>query len=515
MKRSWSRLKLPAILLVAILFFLLFHERQLSGFDPANFVLAIKYGYSISQARPHGPGYPGFYVLWKAIETVTKLSPHATILVANLGFSLLTIVLIYVATRRFYNEQTAIIATLFTLTNPFLLYFGSITELYVYDAAFSAFLVTLLIVPSRFEIGLYVLYGLLGSFRLSSFLLSLPVLLISFMLRYKRDQSLRDLFRFSIAIIIGFLLWFVPFLYAIGGWEQFIGMMRGINDLPTALVQNLGRFVPAMVWMVNVLFLVAALNAKRIWNTFLRFESRFIVLLLLIVFPTLFFAFRYYEKGYALLLFAPIVILGSRLIERGRYRTLTLASVLGVNLLLFVAVPFVPPSVTSSLNHEHRTSSERAKSFLLRETSFFAPTLSHVRASDQASETANTLINVLPIGSKIMINMAASQWAYPRSLQAEYPEKTFLFPEESDSSLLRRFVRDSMDYRYTWNKLWNDLDNKPTFYYLTDRQLAHEIGAPPGHWISEAGHLALFSVLPDSFQALKHYNRTFFYRGRE
>jgi hypothetical protein len=292
-------------------------------------------------------------------------------------------------------------------------------------------------------------------------------------------------------------------------------MMRGLNDLPTTLVQNLGRFVPAMFWMVNTLFIVAAMDAKRIWNTLRRFEPHYIILLCLIVAHSLFFAFRYYEKGYALLLLAPITIIGSRLIERAHHPKLMLACVVSVNLTLCVEVPFVPPPVTSSLNHNHRTSGERAESFLLRETSFFAPTLAHVRASDDASKRANNLVSTLAIGSVIMIDKSASQWAYPRSLQAEYPDITFLTPSETDSTLLRQFKRDSLLYTYTWNKLWNDLQNKPELYYLTDRQLTQEIGPPPGHCITASERLTLFFVPMDSFQALKHYDQTFFYRGSE
>ncbi len=48
----WSRFKLPAILLTTIGFFVVFHERELSGFDPASFALAMKYGYSVDALCP-------------------------------------------------------------------------------------------------------------------------------------------------------------------------------------------------------------------------------------------------------------------------------------------------------------------------------------------------------------------------------------------------------------------------------------------------------------------------------
>ena len=503
------------LLVAAVLLFLFCHERQVSGYDPASFVLAIKYGYSVQQARPHGPGYPEFYLLWKAIEAITLFSPHATILTANLGFSLIAILLTYVAAQRFYNERTALFAALLTLTNPLLLYFGNCSELYAYDAAFSAFIVILLVTPTRFETGLYFLYGLLGSFRLSSFILTLPVVLIWLALRYVRDRSTSRLLQDSLAIAIGMLVWFIPFLINIGGWGQFVEMLRCVSDLPSTLVQNLGRFVPAMLWMVNVLFVFAAFEGSAILNKLRKFDPRYTVLFLLIAVPSLFFALKYYEKGYALLILAPIALLCTRMIEHGRRPLLTLLCVVSVNLLLFFAMPFVPPTAKSFLNYQNRISGERFTSFLLRETSFFAPTLSHLRASDDASETSGKLLGIMQEGSIILIDKSAAQWAHPRTLQYEYPNMIFLAPSETDTVLLRRFWSDRLDYGYTWNDFSNGLRVKDVFYYLTDRQLPYIIGSPPGNLIAELGHTALFRVQRDSLEALKNYDHKFFYRGRE
>jgi hypothetical protein len=228
-----------------------------------------------------------------------------------------------------------------------------------------------------------------------------------------------------------------------------------------------------------------------------------------------FLAFRYYEKGYALLVFAPIAILGARLIEREHHIVLASLCVGSTNLLLFFAVPFVPPPATSFLNHRHRTSGERLRSFILRETSFFAPTLSHLRALDDASETSGRLIAALPKGSSVVIDKSATQWAYPRTLQAKNPEMIFLAPTETNAAPLHRFAGDSLDYGYTWNEFSKDLNGKPGFYYLTDRDLSKIIGAPPGNFLNAAGHVALFYVSRDSLEVLESYDRTYFYRGEE
>lgn len=479
-------------------------------------MLAIKYGYSVQQARPHGPGYPGFYLLWKGIEYVTCLSPHSVILEANFLFLLSAVALTYFAAKRLFDERTAVFATALLATNPVLLYFACTTELYVYDAAFSAFLVLLLIAPPRrFEIALYFVYGLLGAFRLSSVILTFPVILISLLMHFYRDRSFLHLFQCSVAIVIGLLVWLIPFLYNIGGWGQFVAMLQGVGDLPTSLVQNLGRLLPAMLWMTSGLFIIAVINSRPAWKKFLQFDSRYLILLLIEAVPLLFFTLKYYEKGYALILLAPVALLGSRLIGRGKRPNVTILAACCVNLLVFFAVPFIPPSAKSSLNHLHRSNGERFASSILRETSFFAPTSSHLRASDNASETSETIIGTLPKGSVIVVDISAGLWAFPRTLQAQFPEMVFLMPSETDTQHVRKFARDSLNYRYTWNDFSNSIQGKPAFYYLTDPQLQRVIGSPPGNSITSGGHTALFYIPRDSFEVLKKYDRTFFYRGGE
>ena len=131
---------------VVIVVFL--HEQQLSGEDPSNFALAIKYGvFDHAQNRPHAPGYPGFYVVWKIIEWAAAFSPHAVLLTTNTlsagGASLLT----YNISRHLWTSRVALVASMLVITNPMLLYFSNTSELYAYDAAFSAFFVLMLMAP--------------------------------------------------------------------------------------------------------------------------------------------------------------------------------------------------------------------------------------------------------------------------------------------------------------------------------------------------------------------------------
>ena len=180
------------------------HARELAGFDPANFVLAMKYGYSVDALRPHPPGYPAFYLLWSAISIVSGFLPYTVLLATNMLFAILSLVLIYWAARRLFDERIAGLATMLAASNLLFLYYGSVGEMYVYDAAFSAFLVILLLVPTgRTELLLYVLYGILGSFRLSSVILTLPAVAVVQGIRLYRTRQFAPIIRNAGAFVLG------------------------------------------------------------------------------------------------------------------------------------------------------------------------------------------------------------------------------------------------------------------------------------------------------------------------
>ena len=92
---------------------------------------------------------------------------------------------------------------------------------------------------------------------------------------------------------------------------------------------------------------------------------------------------------------------------------------------------------------------------------------------------------------------------------------TFLTIAETDSTHVRQFRGDSLDYRYTWSEFRQDLRDKSAFYYLTDRQLPQVTGSPPASFLAASGHIALYYVPRDSFETLRNYDQKFFYRGEE
>ncbi len=415
---------------VVIVVFL--HEQQLSGEDPSNFALAIKYGYSIAQNRPHAPGYPGFYVVWKIIEWAAAFSPHAVLLTTNALFAGGASLLTYNISRHFFTSRVALVASMLVITNPMLLYFSNTSELYAYDAAFSAFLVLMLMAPvGRSHLVLFFCYGLAGAFRTSSVLLSLPVVLVilAFHARQKNDFRL-----FSIrlvVIVLGWILWFVPFIIQVGGWSKFEEVLHTTMGRPTpTLLQNLSTVFPFALWGFGVVFALILWNIQSILNKIRLGDERFIAMALLVIVPGLFFVFRYYTKGYGLLCLAPISILASYLIAERKHPEIIAGAAIAINLLIFFAVPFHATPPESTFSHRFRTNSERVQTALLRCISAYAPTYSHLRASDAAAIEANNLVGFIPRDCThhdyILVHPTAAAWIHPRCLATNYPDLTFL-----------------------------------------------------------------------------------------
>ena len=505
---SRSRLNFASILFLAICFFLIFHERELSGFDPGSFALAIKYGYSVDAMRPHPPGYPGFYLLWIAIEYLTGLPAHGVLVLANIGFAILALSLTYWAAKRLFDGRTATVASLLALSNLLFLYYGCVGELYEYDAAFSGFLVVLLLVPpKRAEPFLYLLYGLLGSFRLSSVVLTLPVVVIVLGIRFYRTKVILPVLRDFLAVVIGTVLWLVPFVVYLGGWQHFARIVQEASHLPGTVVQNLAVFAGTTLWLLGVPGLLALAKARRF--RFRRWDERYAVLLLVVIVPASFFAFRYMAKGYELLFLAPLCILLARSV-RGTGRA-TIGYAVAANLLLFFFVPFIAPSLRSVLNHRHRSARERMESAVLRHLSVFAPTLAHISTSDLATEDANGLLKSVRPDATVFVDNSAAFWAFPRSLQFAFPKMKFLMSLAQDSADVRCFSGADMND----DMPWASLANLPLLYYISDSEMALEIGPPPGNCLQREGHLALYGIPQDSLSAAHSYIDRFFIIARK
>ncbi len=507
-RMSWL---LPLAVTIAVgAFLLLCHQRHVSGLDPADFVLMLKYGYSVWADRPHPPGYPGFYLLWTAIGNVTGWSPLKTIQLTNIGFSLLALALVYWVGKKVFGEGTARRAMLLVATNPLFLFYGCTSEVYAYDTAFSAFVVMLLLAaPSahagrRVEIFLFFLYGLLGAFRLSSVVLTMPVVLGFLLFRYVKSREKRYLMNI-LAVIMGTLCWFIPFTIYAGGLYRIWVLAQVLSHNTETLGQNLFAFASFHFWTMNIVLVLVAVSAAAIWRKLRTGEERYVILVALIAVPAAYFAAKYYAKGYVLVYLVPFSLLTSVLIGSLRQHRVITGLAIAANLLIFFALPFSAPSARSMLNYAHRTTSEREHTALDRATSYFAPTFSRLRAGEREWQKVESLLDALPDSSFIIVETPLIS-PPARALQFEYPSKTFLQPvrANSDRFLWYRGAESGGDFNI------ERLPSGARLFYLTISDLTKEIGAPPGALFASREGYEIYSIPFEKRDSVAHWLDLYF-----
>jgi hypothetical protein len=394
-----------------------------------------------------------------------------------------------VAGKQLFGEHTAWLATILVITNPLFLFYTRTHEMYAYDTAFSAFLIILLLGRvGRFETPLYFLYGLLGAFRLSSVVLTLPIVLSVLAVRYFRHKDKRSLAN-MLAIILASLCWAIPYILFIGGLSKSEDLIRELARKTETLVQNLATFIPFTIWTAGVLFLIMALQWRALRALIRKHDERIFVLIGLFVAPALYLGLKHYTKGYGLIYIVPLALLAARtMTASAKWRPL-FSSAVAINLLIFFALPCIPPSARSLLGKAHRTGSERLQTALLRSVSILAPALSRSRDADRAGDMEDTILSTLPVSSSVIVETSGISLP-ARVLQVEFPSDFFLTPQDGNNRLLGWYhgASDGDDF----NLLTRPKDE--ALYYLTTVELCRETGPPPAYLVESKGNFELYAV---------------------
>jgi hypothetical protein len=477
--------------LYCLLVFIFLREQTLKAQDPANFFLAIKYGFSLSAERPHAPGYPLFVFLWQVIVSIFHTDPHSAIIVLNTVFLFFSIVLCFYFTKTYWGSRAAMISTLLVVCNPVVLYYSSVTEIYIYDLFFSIGAIYLILsCKSRFVPLAFFLLGLAMGFRLSSVILLAPVIAIALYFRADRKAilSLRTITLSIPGFLLGMSVWVIPFYISDGGFVLLQQALHDAADLNSTIYQNAAVYLSYLVWSVNI----------GICIFFFRFgkdnsqsKQQKILLAAWFLIPTFFFIFEHYAKGYILLILPAIIIsVASRIrLIQSRWKRRTVLTILAaINLSLFFFMPFIAPTVESNLPKAQRSSGERLQTAFLRSLSFFAPAYSHIKTADAAMTEANRMIErYSPSGSVIIVDNTAGSWAFQRSLQAYHPARYFVQGNRMDTNVVTLFFGSEIDRAYSVGKILA----ADTLYYLIDPRFVGLFGTPPdakllssGSWVS-------------------------------
>jgi hypothetical protein len=153
---------------------------------------------------------------------------------------------------------------------------------------------------------------------------------------------------------------------------------------------------------------------------------------------------------------------------------------------------------------------ERWETALWRTTSFYAPTLAHLRMNDRMTTAAWPLLDsIAPESSYVIVDASAATWAFPRSLQAMYPQIVFLLPHSYDSIYFQCFSKDSINDSFELPPLSRPIN----LYYLSTAALRNEMGKPPGSLVRQNGTFMLYTEPTSSRDSLRHYIKLLFFRG--
>lgn len=204
---------------IGILTRILLLPKMQTHIDSSSYSLALIH-YSFQQDTPAPPGYPLYFGMAKLFFFITH-DPYVALLYVSVLFSGVGSVVFFLIGKSIANKATGVIAALLFLSAPTFYFFGLTAYVYLLVA-----IMTTLVVWCAYEISFKqkkyaMLFGFLYAISLGvrpqELITTFPIFLYGlFSLSYY--QRVRALFAF----IIFFLLWFLPFLYIVGGIRKYI-----------------------------------------------------------------------------------------------------------------------------------------------------------------------------------------------------------------------------------------------------------------------------------------------------
>lgn len=480
-------------------------ESYIYGHDPGNFYLATRYGWDIADQRPHSPGYPWFVVAFRFIAQAASVDEHQAMLIFNAIMAALALWLVWLASKRLFAGSGKLIPPLLFATNPVVLYYSAISEIYIYDAALvMALLIAVLWAKDNMFLPIMFVIGFLGGFRFTSVGLLFPALIF---LWYYRKPSRLAILRWQlplgiVAFLLGTMAWLLPyFILPSGDLSLVRRAIKAIQDVQTPTYQQLLGFGTMLMWSfgsIILVFLVIRKSSSRRVNPVLC-----LTVLAIIALPVAVFSLGHYAKGYVLLILPVLILLLSdSLLKR---RTLTAASIIAIlNLAAFFFVPFVALLPESSLPKESRPLGERLETVFRRAVSNFAPTLAHIRTTDRAVREALQLVRAYtPPGSTIVFDPSSPYAFYPRALQIYMPERDFIYTMRDTIVNVYRGI--TVEFDVPFRKTLHDAE----FYYMLDAGFPPFFGEPPqSTFIVKSTYLALYKTrLSDTTSFMDYLTR--------
>nr|WP_319374579.1 glycosyltransferase family 39 protein [uncultured Methanobacterium sp.] len=201
-----------------------FMSKFLYDWDSINFALAFK-NFNISLSQPQPPGYIFFVGLGRFLNSFFQ-DPNSTMIFMSIVFSILTVILVYLLSKKIFSTEIGIISSLLLIFNPIFWFYGEIASIYACQGFFAtliAFLSYKAMKKNSFAYISALVLGLAGRFRQDVTVLMFPLWL--FCISYERFE-LKKIVVSLFIVILSSLTWFLSTVQLSGGYNHYSNLTK-------------------------------------------------------------------------------------------------------------------------------------------------------------------------------------------------------------------------------------------------------------------------------------------------
>ncbi len=419
--------------------------------------------FSLVDQSPQLPGYYLYVKLVKIFAIVTG-SPHQSMLLLSVLFSMAGAIFFYRIARYFTDELNSFLLTLLIFTNPFVWFQGCISEIF----AFNLFLGSLLVFAGMNSKWIYATPPILGlglGVSLSGGLLMVPALVWLWYLHHKREGILWvRLTEFSSLALVLMLMWVIPMVRSVEGDPGYLGLWDKLSPLAATGFTSGLSYMVGTTWSllipfatIALWFVLRTLKGKPLsLKAFYNENKNEIIMMALWLVPAMFiFVVRSYNPGDFLLVAGVPFMFYVLAVKHGFLKMPVIIAVIALQAILFFVFPYNEP--TDEMNFNSRTCKMGGTEMWTdRVMSDYSMSYNRIRAyNGYYAEVLSGLRNsrdFMVNNSKYFYVVDPSCLVQARTFQTVFPQKTFATLKKSNMKLYHSYneneLRETTDPYY-------------------------------------------------------------------
>lgn len=190
--------------------------------DSVNFALGME-RYSVSEFRPHPPGYILFIGIAKIFNVFFQQANYSLILTA-LIFSIGTVVFLYLLARAMFTPMVAKVSGLIFLFVPFFWFYGDVALTYSGGScfataiAFCAYMIFIRLRKERWMVITASTLAVAGGVRQDILMYMFPLVAFAVLANW---SGWKAIFKTGFAFVFFFAIWYIPMVWLSGGYAAY------------------------------------------------------------------------------------------------------------------------------------------------------------------------------------------------------------------------------------------------------------------------------------------------------